>query len=60
MLFVFIVCFAMGDVCYVHHCDDKDIGSITVRKQTVKDKLIHQMRFLSYCQNNNKKGFSLI
>ncbi len=43
MLFVLIVCFAMGDICNVHHCNDK--GSITVRQQTVvKDNLICQMQ----------------
>lgn len=61
MLFVLIVCFAMGDICNVHHCNNK--GSNTVRRQTVyDDKIIYQMpcSVLVIAKTNRKKRNFLV
>lgn len=53
MLFVLVVCFAVGDICNVHHCSDT--GN---RTQTVV-KLIYQMLYYYICgyckEQQNKK-----
>lgn len=41
MLFVLVIYFAVGNVCYVHNCNDKHIDTFTVRLQTEKDELIN-------------------